>query len=82
MASHDRDEQDAEERRMCLVFGFRGCPLQDSRCPKHKAWLGAGKKGYSYSERRTRQAVYDHLMHSPHHRGMTTVDAIEQAVFV
>lgn len=77
----DREDENAEEQRVATVFGFRGCPLQDSKCPKHRLWLGGGKKGFYYTERRCRQSVYDHLMYSPHHKGMHSVDAVEQALF-
>ncbi len=79
MDSHDREEQDLEQR-MCTVYGFRGCPLQDSKCPKNKSWLGGGKQRF-YTERRCRQTVYDHLMYSPWHKGMTSDSAREQALF-
>jgi len=79
MDNHDREEQDME-KRMCTVYGFRGCPLQDLKCPKNKSWLGGGKQRF-YTERRCRQTVYDHLMFSPWHKGMTSDSAREQALF-
>ena len=71
MASADTAEQGQE---LCWVFGFKGCPLHDEKCPKHKVWLGGGRQRF-YSDRRTRQTVFDHLMYSPFHKGMTTDQA-------
>ena len=68
----------AEAQDMCWVFGFKGCPLHDEKCPKAKQWLGGGRQRF-YTERRTRQAVFDHLMNSPWHTGMTSFDALNLA---
>ena len=68
----------AEVRDMCWVFGFKGCPLHDEKCPKAKQWLGGGRQRF-YTERRTRQTVFDHLMNSPFHQGMTIVAALNLA---
>ena len=64
----------AAEDEKCWVYGFKGCPLHDSKCPKSKAWLGGGKQRF-YTEIRTRQAIFDHLMNSPFHNGITSVEA-------
>ena len=69
---------DAAGGEKVTIFGFKGCPFSDQRCPKHKVWLGAQKQSF-YSERRCRQAVYDHLMSSPHHSGTTAADAQQAA---
>ena len=79
MASQDMEEQE-QEQRMCWVYGFKGCPMQDTKCPKNKSWLGGGRQRF-YTERRCRQTVYDHLMYSPWHKGMTSDSAREQALF-
>jgi hypothetical protein len=68
----------AQQEEMVQVFGFKGCPLQEDKCPKAKQWLGSGKQRF-YSERRCRQAVYDHLMNSPFHAGMGSVEAASLA---
>ena len=65
---------DAAQGETVSMFGFRGCPLGDSKCPKHKQWLGGAKTSF-WSERRCRQAVFDHLMSSPYHNGMTSTEA-------
>jgi len=77
MASADIEEQ-GQEQRICWVYGFKGCPMNDAKCPKNKSWLGGGRQRF-YTERRTRQTVFDHLMYSPFHKGMTTDQAREQA---
>jgi len=71
----------AEAQDMCWVFGFKGCPLHDEKCPKHKVWLGGGRQRF-YTDRRTRQTVFDHLMYSPFHKGMTTAEARDIAFSV
>lgn len=66
----------SSDAAMVQVFGFKGCPLQEGKCPKAKQWLGGAKgKQRFYSERRCRQAVYDHLMNSPFHSGMGSSEA-------
>ena len=69
---------DAETSDMVTVYGFKGCPLGDAKCPKAKQWLGGSKTSF-YSERRCRQAVFDHLMCSPWHNGMMSSEARSHA---
>ena len=63
----------AEDEKIC-VYGFKGCPLDDPKCPKTRSWLGGAKQRF-YTELRTRQAIFDHLMNSPFHHGITSVEA-------
>jgi hypothetical protein len=56
------------------MFGCK-CPL--GGCPKAGQWLGQ-KKAW-YSERRARQAVFDHILGSPSHADITSDGASAEA---
>ena len=56
------------------MFGCK-CPL--GGCPKAGQWLGQ-KKAW-YSERRARQAVFDHILGSPSHADITSDGATAEA---
>ena len=59
----------------CVVQFAAKCPL--GNCPKRGKWLGA--KGIWYSERRCRQAVYDHLASTGSHAKLTLDDCALEA---
>lgn len=56
------------------MFGCK-CPL--GGCPKAGKWLG--QKQAWYSERRARQAVFDHILGSPAHSDITSDGAVAEA---
>lgn len=53
------------------------CPMKDL-CKKGNTWLGNKTQGW-LSERRARQAVFDHLTSSPFHEGLTREEAALEA---
>ena len=59
----------------CVVQFAAKCPLGNG--PKRGKWLGA--KGIWYSERRCRQAVYDHLASTGSHAKLTLDDCALEA---
>jgi len=68
------DEEQELEDEGILMFGCK-CPL--GGCPKAGKWLG--QKQAWYSERRARQAIYDHITGSPAHSEVDKDSAALQA---
>ena len=66
------DEQEMEDEGI-LMWGCK-CPI--GGCPKQGKWLG--QKQAWYSERRARQAVFDHIVGSPAHKDLSEDDAASQ----
>ena len=56
------------------LFGCK-CPI--GSCPKQGKWLGV--KGIWYTERRARQAVYDHLASTGAHSSMSVDNCADEA---
>lgn len=69
----EEQEQELEDEGI-LMWGCK-CPL--GGCPKGGKWLG--QKQAWYSERRARQAIYDHITGSPAHSDVDKDSAALQA---
>ena len=68
------EEAHAEGDLEVTLFGCK-CPM--GSCPKQGKWLGV--KGIWYTERRARQAVYDHLAGTGAHSSLSVDDCANEA---